>query len=141
MPRTVQLISPERILPGRAKERTMSETIIIRRTGQAPLRVRGEVIAKSESSWNNASPGYSGSAGRKQTVRIIKTASVKYVVAILHETQWQGEHDTEEANVLTSLQECIAYLSGIVPGWIARGTGGCPRRRQRSRRNHINTQA
>lgn len=96
----------------------MSETIIIRRTGQAPLRVRGEEIAKSESSWNNASPGYSGSTGRKQRVRIIKTAKGKFVVAILHETQWQGEHDTDEASILPSLKEVVAYLSGHVPNWM-----------------------
>lgn len=96
----------------------MSETIIVRRTGQAPLRVRGEVVATGESSFNNASPSYSGSTGTRQKVRVIKTASGKYVVAILHETQWQGQHDTEDASVLPSLYECVKYLSGRVPDWM-----------------------
>ena len=96
----------------------MSETIIVRRTGQAPLRVRGEIIASNGSSWDSANPAYSGSTGRRQKVRVIKTASEKYVVAILHETQWQGEHDTEDAVVLPSLKECIAYLTGKVPNWL-----------------------
>ena len=96
----------------------MSDTIIVHRTGQAPLRVRGVVIAKSESSWNNANPAFSGSTGRQQTVRIIKTAAGKYVVAILRETQWQGDHDTEDAVVLASLPECLGYLTGIIPGWM-----------------------
>lgn len=96
----------------------MSETIIVCRTGQAPLRVRGEVIAESESSWNNASTSYSDSTGRRMKVRIIKTTTGRYIVAIMHETQWQGEHDTEAASILPSLTDCIAYLSEEVPGWM-----------------------
>jgi hypothetical protein len=72
--------------------------------------VRGEVVAKGGTSWNNASSAYSGSNGRQQTVRIIKTATGKYVVAILNETQWQGDHDTEDAAVFPSLKDCLAYL-------------------------------
>jgi len=96
----------------------MSETIIVRRTGQAPLRVRGEVLASNESSLNNANPGYSGSTGHAQDVKVYLTASKKYVVAIHHTTQWQGEHDTDEAAVYPSLNECVAHLSERVPGWM-----------------------
>jgi hypothetical protein len=96
----------------------MSDTIIVRRTGQAPLRVRGEVIATGESSFNNASPDYSGSTGRAQEVQVIKTASGKYVAAIHHVTQWQGEHNTDEAAVFPSLTQITKYLSDHVPGWM-----------------------
>ncbi len=96
----------------------MSETIIVRRTGQAPLRVRGEVIASNETSDNNASPDYSGSPGRSQDVRVIKTASGKYVAAIHHNTCWQGEHDTDEAVVLPGLSQVVEYLGDCAPGWM-----------------------
>jgi hypothetical protein len=96
----------------------MSDTIIVRRTGQAPLRVRGEIIAKGESSWNNAAPHYSGSTGRKQDVKIIKTSSGKYVAAIQNMTQWQGEHDTDEAAVCPSLKQCVDWLGDHIPHWM-----------------------
>jgi len=96
----------------------MSDTIIVRRTGQAPLRVRGKEVASAESSWNNACSNYSGSTGRRAKVRVIKTATGKFVVAIEHLTQWQGEHDTEEAAVLPSIKESVQYLTDKVPGWM-----------------------
>jgi len=71
--------------------------------------VRGEVIASSGSSWVT---------GRRQTVRIIRTSTGKFVVAIQYETQWQGEHNTDEAAVLPSLKQIVEYLSGRVPGWM-----------------------
>ena len=94
------------------------DTIIVRRTGQAPLRVRGEIVASSESSWNNASPSYSGSTGRAERVEVLRTAAGRFVAAIHHETQWQGEHDTDEAAVFPSAKQCVEYLSDRVPGWM-----------------------
>lgn len=96
----------------------MSDTIIVRRSGQAPLRVKGEVIAKISSSWNNCTSNYSGSAGQRQTVRIIKTVSGKYVTAVLYETQWEGAHNTEEASVFHSLAECFDFLQESIPNWM-----------------------
>ena len=96
----------------------MSETIIVRRTGQSPLRVRGDVIASSNSSLNNASGDYSGSPGRASAITVIRTASGKYVVAIHHTTQWQGEHDTDEAAVFPSLKQSVDYLTDRALGWM-----------------------
>ena len=96
----------------------MADTIVLWRTGQAPLRVRGELLARSESSWDTADPEHSGSTGRCEDVRIYRTASGKYVVAIHHRTQWEGEHDTNEAAVLPSLRQCVDYLADKVPGWM-----------------------
>ena len=98
----------------------MADTTIIRRSGQAPLRIRGELLAQGETSSNNASAEYSGSTGRSQTVRIYRTASGKYVVAIHHYTHWQGEHDTDEAAVFPSLVECVEFLGERVPSWLHR---------------------
>jgi|GEM_PF-5398339 len=95
----------------------MSETIIIRRTGQAPLRVRGEEIATNESSLNGASASYSGT-GRSLKVQVIKTTTGNYVVATHHISLWQGEYDTNEASVFPGLKQCVAYLSERVPNWM-----------------------
>ena len=96
----------------------MSDTIIVRRTGQAPLRIRGELLAQAESTAETASNAYSGSTGRAQIVRVYRTASGRYVVAITHTTQWQGEHDTYEAAVFPSLRESVAFLGDRAPGWL-----------------------
>lgn len=94
------------------------DTTIIRRTGQAPLRVRGELLASAESSSNNASSAYSGSVGRSQEARVIRTATGKHVVAIHYCTCWQGEHDTFDAAVLPGLKQCVEYLEDKVPAWL-----------------------
>lgn len=96
----------------------MSKTIIIRRTGQAPLRIRGTLLAHNCSSSNNASPSYSGGVGRSQQVSIYRTAAGKHVAAIHHNTAWQGEHDTDEAAVYPSAKGCLEYLRERVPGWM-----------------------
>ena len=111
-------ISPDPSGQAGKKGETMGDTIIVRRTGQAPLHIRGERLAGGSSSLNNASPNYSGSTGHCQQVRIYRTASGKHVVSIHHETQWQGEHDTDEAAVFPSLAECVQFLGDRVPGWM-----------------------
>ena len=75
-------------------------------------------MASEGTSKENSSGYYSGSTGRSQSVRIYRTASGKYVVAIHHYTAWQGEHDTDEAAVFPSLAECIQFLGNRVPGWM-----------------------
>ncbi|MDZ4245741.1 MAG: hypothetical protein U1D67_01335 [Dehalococcoidia bacterium] len=90
----------------------MSNTIIVKRTGQAPLRVRGEVVA------SNGTAEGQGSPGRWQDVKVLSTASKRYVVSIHHNTMWQGEHDTDEAVVLPSLNQVVEYLGERVPGWL-----------------------
>lgn len=95
-----------------------STTTIIKRTGQAPLRIRGAQLAHAETSMNNADPSYSGSPGNSADVTIYRTAAGRHVVAIAHLTIWQGCHDTDEAAVFPTLPECIQYLQGRVPGWL-----------------------
>ena len=96
----------------------MTKTIIVSRTGQGPLRVRGEIIGSYNSSLNNASPSYSGSPGRAQEIQVIKGAGGKFIAAIHHKTQWDGEHDTDEAAVFPSLKQAIRYLADHVPAWM-----------------------
>jgi len=96
----------------------MSETIIVKRTGQAPLRIRGESLAEAESSLNNAHPRYSGATGRSQSCTIYRTSTGRFVVAIHHTTQWQWEHGSDEAAVFPSLGECIGFVGERLPRWM-----------------------
>jgi hypothetical protein len=93
-------------------------TVIIRRTGQPPLRIKGEEVVRSASSSNNASPSYGGSVGRSQEVAVYRTESGRYVAAITNLTTWQGEHDTYDAAVFPSIKPCVGYLRERVPAWM-----------------------
>ena len=93
-------------------------TIIIRRTGQTPLRIKGEELARSASSSNITSPSYSGSVGRSQEVAVYRTATGKYVAAITDLTSREGEHDTYDTAVFAGIKPCLGYLQERVPGWM-----------------------
>lgn len=78
----------------------MSKTIIIKRTGQAPLRVRGKPVASS--------------CGGEDVVTIYLTETKRYVVSIVH-----GGHDGEDAPaydaaVFTTALGCLTFLKGRV---------------------------
>jgi hypothetical protein len=51
-------------------------------------------------------------------VQVILTASKKYVVGIEHKTQWEGEHNTDEAAVFPSAKQAVGYLAERVPNWM-----------------------
>lgn len=108
---------PRRLTARQGREDNMG-TIIIRRTGQTPLRIKGEELARAVSSGNEAGPGYSGSAGRSQEVAIYRTVLGKYVTAITNLTSWQGEHDTYDAAEFPGIDPCAGYLRERVPGWM-----------------------
>ena len=86
------------------------QTYTIRRTGQAPLRLRGEIIAEAGSSPDRAHPRWSGSTGRWEEVTIYRTAKGKYVAAIKYGTLWQGETDTFDAGVFGTLAKAVEWL-------------------------------
>ncbi|MFW6125517.1 MAG: hypothetical protein ACOC58_00270 [Chloroflexota bacterium] len=96
----------------------MEEQHIVPRTKDRPLRFTGELVWTGKTSLNNASSSFSGSTGRAHTVKVYRTAKGKYVVHVHHITQWQGEHDSDEAFVLASLSECVPFLSESIPGWL-----------------------
>jgi hypothetical protein len=98
------------------------KTYIVKRTGQAPLRVRGEVLASVVSSPDRANIYWSGRVGRYTGITIYRTTKGKYVAAISHHTLWQGETDVDDAAVFPSLAEAIEWLSYHAPrrelGWL-----------------------
>lgn len=86
------------------------QTYVVKRTGQAPLRFRGEVVATAESSPDRAHPYYSGSPGRWESVTIYRTAKGRYIAAIKYGTLWQGEVDTYDAAVFGTLAKAVEWL-------------------------------
>ena len=71
-----------------------AKTITLDRTGQAPLRFEGELLAESD---GRIAAGRDHN--RWHAIRIFRTAGGAYVVAVGYRTQWRGEldHDWVEA--------------------------------------------
>jgi len=85
-------------------------TIIIQRTNERSLRFRGALLGKNGSSFNNSSPDYSGSTGRRTTLYLYSTSGGNYVAVRENETQWQGDHDTTEAKLCKTVDEVVDFL-------------------------------
>ena len=70
------------------------ETITLPRSGQPPLRFRGELLAESCGERQ---------AGREQTrwheLAVYRTAGGVFVVRVAYLTRWEGELDRDEATV------------------------------------------
>jgi hypothetical protein len=71
--------------------------IFLARSGNRPLSFKGEELATSESSPNNASPRWSGETGRWRTLRLFQTEGGTFVFAQTDHTQWAGERDFHAA--------------------------------------------
>jgi hypothetical protein len=86
------------------------------RSGRAPLRFQGELLAESE--------GYRYT-GREQTrwhnIAIYRTAGGKYVVSIQYRTRYQGETDHDAAEVIAQPSGVEATLREYDPIAIVRG--------------------
>ena len=81
------------------------EEITINRTGQPPLRFKGEKIGKG-STWQ------ASKCTRWTVVEIYKTSGGKYVAEVVHRTQWEGESDRREATSKATPAEVIEWLRG-----------------------------
>lgn len=77
----------------------------LRRSGQAPLTFRGELIASSDGERQG---------GKEHTrwheLAIYRTAGGKYVAVISFRTKWQGELDHDEAEPLATPEEVARYF-------------------------------
>jgi len=69
------------------------------------------------SSMDHAHPDFSGVTGRSLRGTFYRTAAGKIVVGKIFETQWQGEHDHDEAEVYDSLTEALDALVDHCPAW------------------------
>ena len=63
------------------------QTFTIKRTDERSLRFRGVLLGKNGSSFNNASPDYSGQTGRRETLYLYSTSGGNYVAVREKETQ------------------------------------------------------
>ena len=98
---------------------------VVERTGQEPLRVRGELVAAVESSPYEGDPRYSGIPGRYVRIKIYRTVEGQYVAAVTWVTYWAhdfGEH--HDVDVFPSLERAIRWLHVYAPwpemSWLLR---------------------
>ena len=83
---------------------------MLERTNKANLKFVGELLASCESSNNNAHPFYSGQTGISQELRLYRTKAGSYVAVRETYTQWQGNHNTYEAEVCKTESEIFEFL-------------------------------
>ena len=97
---------------------------VVQRTGQAPLRLQGEVVAAVESS---PYPGerFSGIQGKYVRIKIYRTADAKYVAAISWVTLWAHDYGKHhDVGMFSSLERAVDWLHVYAPepemGWLLR---------------------
>lgn len=93
------------------------ETITLPRTGEKPLRFKGKLIAKTETSSNDASPAYSGMTGIWSIYRIYETQQGRYVCQLVTHSQWQGDSSTYGVKICATPEE-VSDFFGF--GWIGK---------------------
>ena len=95
----------------------MEEFEVIRDKEQN-LKFKGELIASSYSSDNNAmGSSYSGSTGRWNELRLYKTAGGKFICSSIGRTRWQGERDRFSGCVCETIDGVISFFGN---GWLAK---------------------
>lgn len=91
-------------------------TYTLPRSGQAPLRFQGDLLAASNGQWQS---------GRDWTrwheLAVYRTARGQYVVQIGYRTRYQGELDHDTAVVVDSAAEVCQALTNYNPAGVIRG--------------------
>ena len=80
------------------------------RTGERPLKFKGEVIAEAGGHWHVGQE-----QNRWHEIRIYKTAGGKHVLEVEYCTCWQGEDSNHRAIVYDTLEEAVDALEFIEP--------------------------
>lgn len=92
------------------------ETITLQRTGRRPVSFTGELLARVETSSEQASGIYSGGVGHSSEVRVYRAEfSGRYVVAVTRYSQWQGELTTHEVELFEDGSELAAWIESSAP--------------------------
>ncbi len=94
----------------------MAKEFVLKRTGQRPLRFRGEEIWSWATSPDRAHPNYLGSTGRWQEIELYRTEGGKYVLWVANRTQWQGEEDVLSVEFFNDIEEVVSFLEDHYPG-------------------------
>lgn len=88
-------------------------THTIPRTGNAPLKFEGELIAKSVPTPDSGKKGKEPKRWHELT--LFCTLTGKYVLAISYRVEWKGEHDHHYAEVLPDIPSAVRAIQGYDP--------------------------
>lgn len=86
----------------------MSETIMLRRTGSAALRITGEQIAESSSKELGGKPSV-----RWYEVRLYRLTDGRLAYQVSFRTEWKGEVDHDWAAVFPDEKSLVATIEEI----------------------------
>jgi hypothetical protein len=92
------------------KTNTEFKNFMIKRTDGRPVGFKGIVLGRSDESFNNAHPGYSGRVGRADSLILYKTSGGNYVAQWDRDTCWQGERSTTEVEVCKNLEQVMDFF-------------------------------
>ena len=95
----------------------MEEYTVVR-DDDIDLQFKGEELASVCSSDNNASgSSYSGQTGVWQELALYKTKGGKFICERVNRTRWEGDRDSFQGAVCTTLEEVINFFG---MGWLAK---------------------
>lgn len=92
--------------------------ITLERSGLRPLRFRGALVWRWETSPDRASPRYSGDPGRWTVLELYETAAGSYLLYEQRCTNWTGERDHLASHQFAALPEVAGWLEQNCPGAI-----------------------
>ena len=80
------------------------------RDGSRDLKFRGKLLAKVETSPNNAHSSYSGSTGIWAELTLYEAKNGKYICHWYHGTLWEGMSDRSEAMVCDTPDQVFDFF-------------------------------
>lgn len=86
------------------------EEVVLPRTGLAPLKFRGELVA-----WSDGSRQGGREQNRWHELAVYRTAGGKFVVSVEYHTRWQGEQGHEVAAVVDGPADVVRKLAEYDP--------------------------
>jgi hypothetical protein len=99
---------------------------LIQRTGDAPLKFEGELIAESDGKY-----AAGNDQNRWHNLRLYRTSKGNIVAECEYLTCWQGELGHQEAAALGSVAEAIEWFKGIIPATYVQGFPDKPEYQER----------
>jgi len=81
------------------------QEFVLMRTGEPPLKFRGEVLASADGRWQNGKD-----QNRWHEITVYRTPGGNHVLEVVYHTLWQGESDHHHVVVTETLQGAISNL-------------------------------
>lgn len=79
------------------------------------LNFEGELVGEAYSRGDQSHRRYSGSPGRRTTLKLYRTKGGRFICEKIGHTQWQGEKTRYKAHVCDLLQEVFEFFGH---GWL-----------------------